>query len=83
VNQVEPSIPEQYAGLHKRYLTHVHEHKLPRLMWVVLDRGHFIMQLSKDAHIWWIGEHMRSGHEKSEKVGEEVMSRTLGEWSVR
>jgi hypothetical protein len=79
----EPTMPKKYQDMHKRYLAHVHAHKLPRLMWVVLDRGHFIMQLSKDAHILWIGEHMRSGHEKSEMVGEEVMMRTLGEWRTR
>ena len=76
-------IPEQYAELYKRYLAKVHAHKLPKLMWVVLDRERYIDQFSNDAHIWWMSEHMRSGNVHSEMVGEEVMLRTLGEWRIR
>jgi hypothetical protein len=51
---------------------------LDRLMWVVLDYGHQIMQLERKEHIAYCYELLTSGDRIKIKMAEEAMQRTTG-----
>jgi hypothetical protein len=73
------TIPPEYAKLHEDYLAKL-SHLKYRVMFVCLDNGHHITQLSKPASIWWMRALLTSGHDESVRCAVEAMSRTLEVW---
>jgi len=79
-NQSE--IPQEYQKLYSDYVAALKD-KCEYIMWVVLDRGHKIMQVEKEKHKSMIEQLLRSGDAQRVKVAEEVMKRSMGTWEVR
>ncbi|OLD63399.1 MAG: hypothetical protein AUF65_02365 [Chloroflexi bacterium 13_1_20CM_50_12] len=76
-------VPTEHHKLYQDYLAKVKSNKLPRMMFVVLDYGHQIMQFEKETHIKWTISLLSSGIENNVQQAVEAMSRTLGEWRNR
>ena len=81
--QVEQSVPAEHAALYQRYLDKMKSNTLPRMMFVVLDYGHQIMQFEKETHVKATLTLLGSGIDNNIQQAVEAMSRTLGEWSMR
>ena len=79
---VEGEIMQEYQKLYSNYVAALKD-KLEHIMWVVLDRGHKIMQIEKEKHQAMIERMLRSGDVQRVKVAEEVMRRSMGTWEVK
>ena len=80
--QVEQSIPTEYSKLYSDYVESLKDN-LSDIMWVVLDRGHKVMQVEKEKHRAMVEQLLRSGDVQRVKVAEEVMRRSMGNWEAR
>ena len=76
-------VPLQYRSLFREYLKKVAHNQLDRLMWVVLDNGHEIMQLERDIHVSLASKLLKSGDTRNAKMAEEAMQRTLDIYETR
>jgi len=80
--QVEQNIPSEYSKLYSDYVASLAS-KLSNVMWVVLDRGHKIMQIEKEKHQAMVEQLLSSGDVQRVRVAEEVMRRSVGNWEAR
>jgi hypothetical protein len=77
------AIPLQYRSLFREYLKKVAHNQLERMMWVVLDNGHEIMQLERDIHASLTSKLLKSCDVRNIRQAEETMQRTLGIYEIR
>jgi hypothetical protein len=75
-------IPQAYQKLYSEYLGAL-KSKCSTIMWVVLERGREIKMMKKIEHRNIVEDMLRSGDTRKEKVAEEVMLRSTGNWRNR
>jgi hypothetical protein len=80
--EINQNIPNEYSKLYSDYVASLAK-KCDAIMWVVLDRGHKIMQIEKEKHQRMVEQLLCSGDDRKVRIAEEVMSRTLGVWRIR
>lgn len=80
--QTQNEIPSEYTTLFAEYISALQK-KCATIMWVVLNRGHKIMMVSKSEHMEMVQKLLRSGDEQRVRIAEEVMRRSIGTWRER
>jgi hypothetical protein len=76
-------VPICSRSLFREYLKKVANNPLDRMMWIVFDYGHHIMQLVREDHIAFTYGLLVSEDTGDVKKAEEAMQRTVGTYRIR